>query len=40
LNREVPAAFARAILRSLERKPADRWQTASEFLHALEEVST
>ena len=39
-NPEVPAAFARAILRSLERKPADRWQTASEFLHALEEVST
>jgi HAMP domain-containing protein len=39
LNPEVPAAFARAILRSLERKPADRWQTASEFLHALEEVS-
>ena len=39
LNPEVSAAFAKAILRSLERKPADRWQTASQFLHALEEVS-
>ena len=39
LNPEVPAAFAKAILRSLERKPADRWASASEFLHALEEVS-
>ena len=40
LNSDVPPAFAKAILRSLERKPADRWQTASEFLRALEEVST
>jgi serine/threonine protein kinase len=39
LNPEVPAAFARAILRSLQRKPENRWQTSSEFLHALEEVS-
>ncbi len=40
LNPEVPAAFAKAILRSLERKPADRWSSATEFLRALEEVST
>jgi eukaryotic-like serine/threonine-protein kinase len=39
LNPEVPAAFAKTILRSLERRPGDRWQTASEFLQALEKVS-
>jgi serine/threonine-protein kinase len=39
INPEVPSAFSRVILRSLARKPADRWQTASELLHALEEVS-
>ena len=36
LNPEVPAAFAKAILRALARKPGDRWPSASEFLHALE----
>jgi HAMP domain-containing protein len=36
LNPEVPAGFAKAILRALARKPVDRWPTASEFLHALE----
>jgi serine/threonine protein kinase len=38
LNSEVPASFAQAILRALARRPEDRWQTASEFLHALEQV--
>jgi serine/threonine-protein kinase len=38
LNPEVPPALSRVILRSLARKPADRWQTAGELLHALEDV--
>jgi eukaryotic-like serine/threonine-protein kinase len=38
LNPEVPAPFAQAILRSLARRPEDRWPTASEFLRALEQV--
>jgi eukaryotic-like serine/threonine-protein kinase len=38
LNPEIPAAFSRVIIRALARKREDRWPTASEFLHALEEV--
>ena len=38
LNPEVPPSFSRAIVRALARKPEQRWQTASELLHALEEV--
>ena len=39
LNPEVPASFSRAIVRALARRPENRWGSASEFLHALEEVS-
>jgi eukaryotic-like serine/threonine-protein kinase len=38
LNAEVPEALSRVILRALERKPEHRWATASQFLHALEQV--
>ena len=38
LNADVPETLSRVILRALERKPQDRWATASQFLHALEQV--
>jgi eukaryotic-like serine/threonine-protein kinase len=38
LNPDVPADLSRVILRSLARKPEDRWPSASDFLHALEQV--
>jgi HAMP domain-containing protein len=38
LNPDIPAPFSRAIVRSLARKPEDRWPSASDFLHALEQV--
>ena len=38
LNGEIPESLARVILRALARKPQDRWPTASQFLHALEQV--
>jgi serine/threonine-protein kinase len=38
LNPEIPQSLAGVILRALARKPADRWPTASHFLHALEHV--
>jgi HAMP domain-containing protein len=38
LNPDVPPSFSRTIVRALARKPEHRWQTASEFLRALEEV--
>ncbi len=37
-NTDVPESLARVILRALERKPDDRWPTAGQFLHALEQV--
>ena len=37
-NPEVPPAFSQAIVRAMARRPEDRWQSASAFLHALEEV--
>jgi serine/threonine-protein kinase len=39
LNPEIPPELSRAILRALARKPEDRWQTAAEFLRALEEIT-
>jgi eukaryotic-like serine/threonine-protein kinase len=33
---QVPAALAAAIMKCLEKKPADRWQSADELLRALE----
>jgi serine/threonine-protein kinase len=38
LNAEVPETLSRVILRALERRPEDRWPTAGQFLHALEQV--
>ncbi|HEY8197433.1 MAG TPA: protein kinase [Gemmatimonadales bacterium] len=38
LNPDIPPAFSRAIIRALARRPEDRWPTATEFLHALEQV--
>ncbi len=38
LNADVPDSLARVILRALERKPENRWPTAGQFLHALEQV--
>jgi serine/threonine-protein kinase len=35
----VPAPLAEAVMRCLEKEPADRWQTAEELLHHLETVA-
>ena len=36
----VPAALAQVVMRCLEKKPADRWQTAEELLPQLEALAT
>jgi serine/threonine protein kinase/tetratricopeptide (TPR) repeat protein len=36
----VPPALAAVVMRCLEKRPADRWQSATELLHALEALST
>ena len=36
----VPPALATLIMRCLEKRPADRWQSAGELLHVLESFST
>jgi serine/threonine protein kinase/tetratricopeptide (TPR) repeat protein len=36
----VPPALAAVVMRCLEKRPADRWQSAMELLHALEALST
>jgi len=36
----VPVALEQLVLRCLEKKPADRWQTADEMLPVLESLST
>ncbi len=36
----VPSAFAAVIMRCLEKRPADRWQTADELLHQFEAMAT
>jgi serine/threonine protein kinase len=38
LNDEVPESLSRVILKALERRPGDRWATAAQLLHALEQV--
>jgi len=35
---DVPAALARVVMRCLEKRPADRWQTTDELLSRLERV--
>jgi serine/threonine-protein kinase len=37
-NRNVPAGLSRIVLKALAKNPADRFQTANEFLKALEIV--
>lgn len=39
LNPDVPPDLSRIILRALARRPADRWATAADLLHALEKVA-
>ena len=36
----IPPALARLVMRCLEKKPADRWQTAEELLQQLEALAT
>jgi eukaryotic-like serine/threonine-protein kinase len=36
----VPSSLAAVIMRCLEKRPADRWQTADELLHQLEAMAT
>jgi eukaryotic-like serine/threonine-protein kinase len=36
----VPPALASLLMRCLEKRPADRWQSAGELLHVLESFST
>jgi eukaryotic-like serine/threonine-protein kinase len=36
----VPPALAAVIMRCLEKRPADRWQSADELLHQLEAMAT
>ena len=40
LRPSVPPALATLIMRCLEKRPADRWQSAGELLHVLESFST
>jgi eukaryotic-like serine/threonine-protein kinase len=40
LRPSVPPALAALVMRCLEKRPADRWQSAGELLHALESFST
>jgi TolB-like protein/tetratricopeptide (TPR) repeat protein len=36
----IPPALAAAVMRCLEKRPADRWQTAEQLLHQLEPLAT
>jgi len=36
----VPPALAASVMRCLEKRPADRWQSADELLHQLESMAT
>ncbi|MFL5494232.1 MAG: protein kinase domain-containing protein [Gemmatimonadales bacterium] len=38
VNPEIPGPLSRIILRALERRPENRWASATELLHALEQV--
>ena len=40
LRPSVPPALAALVMRCLEKRPADRWQSAAELLHTLESFST
>jgi serine/threonine-protein kinase len=39
LNPEVPESLGQTILRALARRPEERWASAAELLHALEQVA-
>ena len=38
MNPEIPGTLSRIIARALERRPEARWASATELLHALEQV--
>ncbi|MGQ0643742.1 MAG: protein kinase domain-containing protein, partial [Gemmatimonadaceae bacterium] len=38
VRRAVPSAVERLVMRCLEKRPADRWQSAAEFVHALDNL--
>jgi hypothetical protein len=38
VNPDIPASLSRIIARALERRPENRWASATELLHALEQV--
>jgi hypothetical protein len=38
VRRTVPSAVERLVMRCLEKRPADRWQSAAEFVHALDNL--
>jgi len=40
LRPSVPLGLQALVMRTLEKKPADRWQTAEELLHQLEAMAT
>jgi len=36
MRRAIPSSIERLVMRCLEKRPADRWQSAAEFVHALD----
>ncbi|MGQ0539734.1 MAG: serine/threonine-protein kinase [Gemmatimonadaceae bacterium] len=40
LRRSVPGAVERIVMRCLAKRPADRWQSSDELIHAIDAVAT